>query len=246
LSAEVARRLGREGRRFASILPRGDQRSEGFWVEGTTLYGADGQISFAFVDLDGIASLRGAHNGENAAAAFAVAVEILGGLREANWRLIGAAMRTFPGLPHRMEQVGRRGEALFVNDSKATNADSTEKALLSFNDIHWILGGKPKAGGIASLRRYFSRVEKAYLIGAASDEFAQTLDGEVPYLRAGTLEKAVELAAEGVLASKARQPVVLLSPACASYDQFPNYEVRGNRFRELVQALPGIRLTKGA
>jgi UDP-N-acetylmuramoylalanine--D-glutamate ligase len=145
-----------------------------------------------------------------------------------------------------MEEVGRLGWASFVNDSKATNADSTEKALRSFDNILWILGGKPKEGGITPLKPYFSKIEKAYLIGQAAEEFAGTLENDVPYVHAGTLESAVNLAAADAAALQARQPVVLLSPACASYDQFPNYEVRGDRFRELVQALPGIELTKGA
>jgi UDP-N-acetylmuramoylalanine--D-glutamate ligase len=144
-----------------------------------------------------------------------------------------------------MEEVGRIGRALFINDSKATNADSTEKALTSFDRIFWILGGKAKEGGIEMLRPHFGRIEKAYLIGAAADAFARTLEGEVAYSRAGTLEEAVAQAAADAARSAAPQPVVLLSPACASYDQFPNFEVRGNRFRDLVRALPGIEIPKG-
>jgi UDP-N-acetylmuramoylalanine--D-glutamate ligase len=151
---------------------------------------------------------------------------------------IQAGLSSFPGLPHRMEEVGRRGAVLFVNDSKATNADSTEKALTAFRDIHWILGGKAKEGGIFPLVPYFQRVAHAYLIGAASDAFAATLEGVVPYTRCETLEVAVPKAAENAAASGAPEPVVLLSPACASYDQFRNFEIRGDRFRELVRALP--------
>ena len=137
-----------------------------------------------------------------------------------------------------MEEVGRRGRVLFVNDSKATNADSTEKALTAFHDIHWILGGKAKEGGIAPWRRSFGRVAHAYLIGAASDDFAATLEGRVPYTRCGTLDVATKAAAEAAAASEAPEPVVLLSPACASYDQFRSFEDRGDQFRELVRALP--------
>jgi UDP-N-acetylmuramoylalanine--D-glutamate ligase len=144
-----------------------------------------------------------------------------------------------------MEEVGRRGKVLFVNDSKATNADSTEKALASFDRIHWILGGKAKEGGIAMLTSYFSKIDKAYLIGAATEDFAGTLEGQVDYVRCGTLEKAVEAAAQEAERSGAEMPVVLLSPACASYDQYPNFEIRGNRFRDLVRELPGIELPKG-
>ncbi|WP_267426581.1 UDP-N-acetylmuramoyl-L-alanine--D-glutamate ligase [Methylobacterium sp. GC_Met_2] len=186
----------------------------------------------ALADVNGIGSLRGAHNWQNAAVAVAVARAL--GL---SGEQIQAGLASFPGLPHRMEEVGRRSHVLFVNDSKATNADSTEKALLAFRDIHWILGGKAKDGGIFPLVPYFERVAHAYLIGAASDAFAATLEGAVPYTRCETLDVAVPKAAENAAASGAPEPVVLLSPACASYDQFPNFEVRGNKFRDLVRAL---------
>ena len=145
-------------------------------------------------------------------------------------------MASFPGLAHRMEQVGRLGRVLFINDSKATNADAAEKALLTFHDIFWIVGGKAKAGGVEPLRPLFPRVAKAYLIGASSDEFAHTLQGAVAFERCGTLENAVEAATRDALASRAAEPVALLSPACASYDQFANFEARGDRFRALVAA----------
>ena len=149
---------------------------------------------------------------------------------------------TFPGLAHRMEEIGRKQAVLFVNDSKATNADSTEKALSSFaGGIFWILGGKAKEGGITSLKAFFPRIAKAYLIGEASEMFAAVLDGQVPYVKCGTLEVAVTKAAEDAMCSKDAQPIVLLSPACASFDQFPNFEVRGERFRELVHAIPGVK-----
>ena len=183
-------------------------------------------------DLTGIGSLRGAHNWQNAAVA-AAAVRTLGVTGEA----LQAALRSFPGLPHRMEEVARRGRVLFVNDSKATNADSTEKALTAFRDIHWILGGKAKEGGIYPLVPLFSRVAHAYLIGAASDAFAATLEGAVPYTRCETLDVATRAAADGAAASAAPEPVVLLSPACASYDQFRSFEERGDRFRELVREI---------
>jgi UDP-N-acetylmuramoylalanine--D-glutamate ligase len=157
---------------------------------------------------------------------------------------IRSGLHTFPGLPHRMEEVGRIHSTLFINDSKATNADSTEKALKSFDNILWILGGKAKEGGIEPLKEYFPKVRKAYLIGAAAEDFAKTLGDDVPYVRSGTLGKAVEQAASDAAAMDGPS-VVLLSPACASYDQFPNYEVRGNHFRDLVRALPGVE-AKGA
>jgi UDP-N-acetylmuramoylalanine--D-glutamate ligase len=143
-----------------------------------------------------------------------------------------------------MEEVGRIGSALFINDSKATNADSTEKALKSFEDILWILGGKAKEGGIEPLTSYFPKIRRAYLIGAAADEFARTLGSDVPHVQCGTLDNAVAQAAADAQALGG-PAVVLLSPACASYDQFANYEVRGNHFRDLVRALPGLK-AKGA
>jgi UDP-N-acetylmuramoylalanine--D-glutamate ligase len=123
---------------------------------------------------------------------------------------------------------------LFVNDSKATNADSAAQALACFSDIFWIAGGKAKTGGIASLARFFPRMRKAYLIGEAATDFAAELEGRVPHTVAGTLERAVELAAADAEAADVSEPVVLLSPACASFDQYRNFEVRGDKFRELV------------
>jgi UDP-N-acetylmuramoylalanine--D-glutamate ligase len=140
-----------------------------------------------------------------------------------------------------MEQVGRSGNVLFVNDSKGTNADAAAHALSSFSDIFWIAGGKPKLGGIAGLSEYFPRIRKAYLIGEAAKEFAATLEGKVTYETSETLEVAVASSARDAEASGLADPVVLLSPACASFDQYRNFEIRGARFRDLVTALPGVK-----
>jgi UDP-N-acetylmuramoylalanine--D-glutamate ligase len=218
-------------------IGRTDRREGTVYYEGPFVISNFDRVRSTVSNLSGIGSLRGAHNAENAAAA--VAVALLCGVEDAT---IQGALRTFPGLPHRMEEVGRRGQAIFVNDSKATNADSSEKALASFDRILWILGGKPKEGGIESLRPYFTKIDRAYLIGEAADQFAGTLGEEVPYVRCGTLDKAVAAAAEDAARSTAEEPVVLLSPACASYDQFKNFEERGDRFREVVRALPGIEV----
>ncbi len=184
-------------------------------------------------DLAGISTLRGQHNAQNAA--FACAAALHCGLEPG---AIAAALKTFPGLPHRLEEVGRKGKVLFVNDSKATNADSTDKALSSFpGDIFWILGGKAKEGGITPLTRFFPKIAKAYLIGEATEEFAKTLEGQVPYVRCGTLDVATAQAAADAAASTAAEPVVLLSPASASFDQYRNFEIRGDHFRKLVRAL---------
>ncbi|QFU17130.1 UDP-N-acetylmuramoyl-L-alanine--D-glutamate ligase [Microvirga thermotolerans] len=238
-SRAIAEACARKG---VDVMPVsvGSVGPKGVFADGTRLVRGTPAGPLPVADLAGIRSLRGAHNAQNAAAAVAVALAL--GTPD---NRIEAGLRTFPGLPHRMEEIGRIGPVLFINDSKATNADSTEKALKSFDDILWILGGKPKEGGIASLRPYFPKVRKAYLIGAASDAFAETLGDSVPFERAVTLDRAVEHAARDAAALGA-PAVVLLSPACASYDQYPNYEVRGDHFRELVKALPGINPTMGA
>ena len=195
------------------------------------IYRTGGSEADDIADLTGIGSLRGSHNMQNAVAAFA-ACSTLG----VDDKTLQEGLRTFPGLAHRMEEIGKKGAVLFINDSKATNADSAAKALASFENIYWIAGGLPKEGGIASLAEFFPRIAKAYLIGKAAPDFARTLDGHVAYDMAETLDVALEHAARDAVAA-GKPAAVLLSPACASFDQFPNFEVRGNRFRELVQAL---------
>jgi UDP-N-acetylmuramoylalanine--D-glutamate ligase len=149
-------------------------------------------------------------------------------------------LASFAGLPHRLEEVGRRGRVAFINDSKATNADAAAKALAALSRIYWIAGGRPKEGGIASLSAFFPRIAKAYLIGEAGKDFAETLGEHVPHLICGTLQAAVAAAAADAADDAGRDPVVLLSPACASYDQFRNFEERGDVFRALVRELSGI------
>ena len=199
---------------------------------GEPVLAGSGSASGQFVDLGDARALRGAHNGQNAAAAFR-ACELLF-LPPADIR---QGIRGFPGLPHRMEEVARLGRVVFVNDSKATNADAAEKALLSYDDIFWIIGGKSKEGGVEPLRPLFAKVRKAFLIGAASDDFGETLGTDVAHEYCGTLDAAIARAAAEAAKCDAAEPVVLLSPACASYDQDPNFEVRGNSFRDLARAL---------
>jgi UDP-N-acetylmuramoylalanine--D-glutamate ligase len=231
----VAARLAKSGRHVIRVSAQ-EALAAGFFLDGTSIVYADKADAASIADLAGIGSLRGRHNAQNAAAAIAAALS-LGVSPEA----IRKGLFTFPGLAHRMEEIGHKGKVLFINDSKATNADSTEKALASFaGGIFWILGGKAKDGGITSLKAFFPRIAKAYLIGEASEMFAAVLEGQVPYVKCGTLEVAVTKAAEDAMRSKDAQPVVLLSPACASFDQFSNFEVRGERFRELVHAIPGV------
>jgi len=206
---------------------------DGFYAEGTRIMRAQGGKAYPMAQLAGIGSLRGVHNAQNAACAAAAAL-FLG----MDVETLQQGLRSFPGLAHRMEEVARKGNVLFVNDSKATNADSAARALASFDDIYWIAGGKPKTGGIESLSEFFPKIRKAYLIGEAAEEFARTLDGKVETEIAVTLDAAVTLAGGDAAASGLAAPVVLLSPACASFDQFPNFEIRGERFKDGVRALP--------
>ena len=207
---------------------------DGIYVEDWHIIRAASAKLSPIARIDGIGSLRGLHNAQNAACAAAAALSL--GLSP---DAIQAGLRSFPGLHHRMEEVGKRGAVLFVNDSKATNADSTAQALACFDDIFWIAGGRRKTGGIESLRHFFPRIRKAYLIGEAAEEFAVTLGADVAH-ETTTLDKAVTAAARDAAASTASEPVVLLSPACASFDQYRNFEVRGDAFRRLVLELPGI------
>ena len=231
---QIAVRLAKLGKRVVRVSVR-RQLSNGLFVDNGRIMRAGEGDPRLIAELGGIGSLRGVHNAQNAACAAAAALAL--GLKP---EAIQAGLRSFPGLPHRMEEVGRRGAVLFVNDSKATNADSAAQALACFSDIFWIAGGKPKTGGIESLRSFFPRIRKAYLIGEAATDFAATLGRDVPHEIDGTLDKALAAAARDAEAAAAAQPVVLLSPACASFDQYRNFEVRGDAFRALVRALPGL------
>jgi UDP-N-acetylmuramoylalanine--D-glutamate ligase len=230
----AADRLERMGKTVVRVSVR-RPLAHGLYVEAERIMQAVGGTAHEVAHVGGIGSLRGLHNAQNAACATGAALA-LGLSAEA----IQQGLRSFPGLAHRMEQVGRKARVLFINDSKATNADAAARALASFSDIFWIAGGRAKTGGIASLRGFFPRIRKAYLIGEAAAEFAQTLDDRAAHESVGTLDRAVEAAARDAEASAASEPVVLLSPACASFDQYPNFEVRGAAFRDLVRALPGV------
>ena len=207
----------------------GKTLGRGIYVLDGQLYDSTGTQTQKAGDFRDLRTLAGAHNWQNAAAAYA-AGRALGFPREK----ILASFESFPGLAHRMEIVAERDGVRYVNDSKATNADATSKALATYRDIYWILGGKSKEGGIETLTEFFPRIRHAYLIGAASDEFAHTLEGKVGYTRSQTLARAVESAANDAEAAEGDLRVVLLSPACASFDQYPNFEVRGDVFRDLV------------
>jgi UDP-N-acetylmuramoylalanine--D-glutamate ligase len=234
-SRKAADRIEQSGRRVVRISVK-NPLADGIYVERETIVRASGGARSEIARIGGIGSLRGLHNAQNAACASACALAL--GVSAA---VLQNGLRSFPGLAHRMEQVGRSGNVLFVNDSKGTNADAAAHALSSFSDIFWIAGGKPKLGGIAGLSEYFPRIRKAYLIGEAAKEFAATLEGKVTYETSETLEVAVASSARDAKASGLADPVVLLSPACASFDQYRNFEIRGARFRDLVTALPGVK-----
>jgi UDP-N-acetylmuramoylalanine--D-glutamate ligase len=230
----IADRLAQAGKRVVRISVH-RELPDGIYVANGRIMRATPAGVTPIAELGGIGSLRGQHNAQNAACAAAAALAL--GLEPP---AIQAGLRSFPGLAHRMEELGRRGAVLYVNDSKATNADSAAQALACFSDIFWIAGGKPKTGGIESLNGFFPRIRKAYLIGEAAGEFAATLSPGVPYEIDGTLDKALAAATRDAEASTVPEPVVLLSPACASFDQYRNFEIRGDAFRDLVRALPGL------
>ncbi len=182
-------------------------------------------------------ALPGGHNRQNAAAAYAACIRT--GVEP---RVAMACINSYPGLAHRQEPVSLVDGVAFVNDAKATNADAAGKALACYGDIFWIAGGRPKSGGITPLAEFFPRVKHAYLIGEAALAFGQQLDGKVPFTIAGELDKAVEAAYYDAKNIGGQGAVVLLSPACASFDQFPDFEARGDAFKDLVFALPGEHL----
>lgn len=235
-STLIADRIERAGVKVERISKR-NVVSEGLYAEGSRILRAHGGTSSPLVDLDGIQTLRGSHNAQNAAAAIAACLAV--GVSEDEVR---AGLRSFPGLKHRMQPVGRRGNVTFVNDSKATNADAAAPALSSFDRIYWIAGGLPKAGGITSLSPLFPRIAKAYLIGEAAAEFAATLGEAVPYEISGTLDKAVQHAAADAEKDATAGNIVMLSPACASFDQYKNFEIRGDSFVAQVAALDGMTM----
>ncbi len=177
-------------------------------------------------------ALRGTHNAQNVAASYH-ALKALGFADD----LISQHMKSFPGLPHRLERVAECSGVRFINDSKATNGDAAGRALHLFENIYWIAGGRPKEGGLADALPYLQGVRKAYLIGEAEDAFAAELTTHVPVSRCVTLERAVQQAFADAKSSDAADPVVLLAPACTSWDQYKSFEHRGEHFRALVAEL---------
>ena len=189
-------------------------------------------------DLLHAGALPGRHNWQNAAAAYAAARAC--GLAPEQ---LAPALLDFPGLPHRMETIGSVGGIPVINDSKATNAEAASRAIACFENIYWIAGGRPKEGGIDAMAPLFPRIAHAFLIGEAEEPFAATLEGQLPVTRCGTLDRAVAAALDAACSNGRDGTVVLFSPACASFDQFSDFEQRGDRFRALVPLDRGA--TKG-
>ena len=216
-----------------NVLPVSKDKvlKSGYYAVKDALFSVENGKPEARLSLSGISSLRGSHNAQNALMALAT-LDILK-IKPVELQRIFAS---YVGLPHRMQQVRKIGNAL-VDDSKATNAEASAPALATFDHIYWIIGGLAKEGGITALKDYFPKIRKAYLIGDAAEDFARTINGAFPISMSGTLEKAVQEAQQDAAADKAEEVAVLLSPACASYDQFKNYGARGDAFKAFVKAL---------
>lgn len=225
----IAERLERDGRRVVRLSVK-KPVSGGVFVEDGALIDAmdgPGKPVLRFADVP---ALPGLHNAQNIAAAYAAAR--LEGLKP---EAITNAIASFPGLAHRLETVAERGGVRFINDSKATNAEAAATALASFERIYWIAGGREKDGGYAQLTPHLPSIAKAFLIGEAAASLAQALGGSVPVEQCGTLDRAVQQASALAMSEGVRGSVVLLSPACASFDQFPNFEKRGEAFSAAVR-----------
>lgn len=230
----LANQMGQGAQDDRVIRISAAQKLDGF---GWSVFARKGFLSewrkgrqVASIDLRGVQGLPGAHNHQNACAAYAATRALGIGPRQ-----IEEAFHSFAGLPHRSQLVGERDGVRFVNDSKATNVDSAAKALQAFSRIRWIAGGLGKEGGIAALGPHLGAVVKAYLIGHSAREFALQI-GDTPHEICETMETAVARAAAEAEAGD----VVLLAPAAASFDQYPNFEKRGDDFTARVAALPGI------
>jgi UDP-N-acetylmuramoylalanine--D-glutamate ligase len=229
-SAAMAEGLAAGPAKLVRISGRGVLKG-GVYVAHGRVVDDRGTAPVRLASLVGNTTLLGTHNAQNAAAAAALAASLGVGANE-----IAAAIASFPGLSHRQQRVAEIAGVSFVNDSKATNADAASRALACYPRLFWIAGGRPKEGGIRTLSGHFPRIAHAYLIGEAAEDFAATLAAAgVPHTRAGTLAAAV---AQAFAAARAEAPaVVLLSPACASFDQFRDFEARGEAFAAAVASL---------
>jgi UDP-N-acetylmuramoylalanine--D-glutamate ligase len=233
--AAACTELTAAGARVVAPISAGQALGRGVCALGAKMFDVLGGRSEFVVDLADAPALPGRHNAQNACAAYAAARAF--GLDQ---KLIAGAMKSFAGLAHRLERVASIAGVRFVNDSKATNADATAQALAVFPRVYWIAGGVAKDGGVDSLANFFPRIARAYLIGQSAGEFADALKNRTPITMAGDLETAVKQAFEDARASGEPHPVVLLSPACASYDQFRDFEDRGDAFKAQVAKLADL------
>lgn len=210
-------------------------------IEGGVYFKGGQLVDDAFASHEILLDLNSAPNSctvknmQNVAAAY-VACRSLGISKQ----IIIPSLKSFQGLEHRQEKIATIDRVDYINDSKATNEAAVEQALNSYDNIFWILGGRSKTNAIDCLSEYFPKIRHAYLIGESAPTFAGFLEGKLDYTIAGTLENAVIQARKGALASNLSHPIVLLSPACESFDQFNNFEHRGNIFKDIVKALPGL------
>ncbi|ESQ79808.1 UDP-N-acetylmuramoyl-L-alanine--D-glutamate ligase [Asticcacaulis sp. YBE204] len=212
------------------LVPISSRRTlgRGVYALNGVIYDATAERARQIIDLKTVRTLTGRHNWQNACAAFS-ACKALGLSNEA----IVAGLHSFPGLDHRMQEIGRIRNVRFINDSKATNADAARQAMSSFESFYWIAGGRAKAGGIEELTDLFPRVKHAFLIGEAAELFEKTIGGAAVCTQSRHLFTAVAQAYAEAEKS-GREEIVLLSPACASQDQFTDFEARGNAFKDAV------------
>ncbi|WP_395671720.1 UDP-N-acetylmuramoyl-L-alanine--D-glutamate ligase [Phenylobacterium sp.] len=238
--ARICTEITAANRRTIVPISASKAMGRGIYALQGVLYDATGERAAEVADLTRARSLPGRHNWQNAAAAYAAAKGLGIPAEEAAEHLM-----SFPGLAHRMETVGAIGRVRFVNDSKATNTDAARQAMSSYPKFYWIAGGQPKTGGIEALVDLFPRIEKAYLIGEGAPLFAGTLRGKAAIQECGTMSAAVA-AAYADAAASGQEAVVLLSPAAASFDQFADFEERGDAFRAAVQRLGQAAAAKGA
>ena len=223
----------KEGHRVMPVSGNGPV-NDGVFVMGGFLYDATAAgAGVAVADLNH-GYLVGSHNWQNAAAAFSIATEL-----GCDPEPVAQALMDFPGLPHRLELLGEAGGVRFFNDSKATNVDAAGRALASFSDIYWIAGGRPKDQGLEILAPLFGNIRHAFLIGEATESFAAILGGQVPFSRSKDLAAAVEGAYTRAVGDGEDGAVVLLSPGCASFDQFIDFQDRGDAFRDAATAIIG-------
>jgi len=231
LGQQICTEITAANRRTIVPISSGRAIGRGVYALQGVLYDGSSERVVEVADLLRARALPGRHNWQNAAAAYAACRAL--GIPPMD---VADGLLSFPGLPHRMEKVGVIDGVTFINDSKATNADAARQALSSYPKVYWIAGGQPKAGGIDSLVDLFPRVARAYLIGEAAKDFGRTLEGHAPTLQCGDIETATARAFADAAAS-GEEAIVLLSPACASFDQFSDFEERGEAFRSAVLAL---------